>query len=301
MGTSLAERLAVLKAARKAVILAHNYQIEEVQEQADFVGDSFELSRKAAAIDAEVIVFCGVHFMAESAAILSPAKTVLLPERQAGCPLADTITPEALREKKKEYPEAAVVCYVNSSAAVKAESDICCTSANAVQVVDALPQRQILFVPDQHLAHYVSTQTDKEIIPWPGYCITHYQVTAEDVRRARAAHPGAAVVVHPECRPEVVELADHVASTSGILRFARTAPARKIIVGTEMGILYRLQQANPDKEFFLLSPGLVCHNMKMTTLEKAVHALETMSYRVTVPEDIRLAAARSLARMLEIT
>lgn len=297
---SLADRLAELKAEKKAVVLAHNYQIEEVQEQADFVGDSFELSRQAAATAAEVIVFCGVHFMAESAAILSPEKTVLLPEKQAGCPLADTITPEALQEKKRQYPEAAVVCYVNSSAAVKAQSDICCTSANAVQVVESLPQRQILFVPDQNLAHYVARYTDKEIIPWEGYCITHYRVTAPDVMRARAAHPNAVVVVHPECRPEVVELADHVASTSGILRFARTTPAREIVVGTEMGMLYRLQKENPDKKFFLLSPALVCRNMKMTTLEKTVRALETMTHSVQVSEDIRQAAARSLARMLEV-
>lgn len=296
----LVTRLQELKRERKAIILAHNYQIEEVQDQADFVGDSFELSRKAAATDAEVVVFCGVHFMAESAAILSPEKTVLLPEARAGCPLADTITPEALREKKAEHPGAAVVCYVNSSAAVKAESDVCCTSSNAVQVVEALDAEEILFVPDANLADYVAKRTRKKIIPWDGYCITHYRVTAEDVKKAREARPEAVVVVHPECRPEVVELADHVASTSGIIRFARETTAQEVIVGTEMGILYRLERECPNKRFFFLSPGLICRNMKMTTLEKVVQALETMSNVVKVPEDIRRQAYGSLARMLEI-
>lgn len=296
----LVTRLRGLKQERKAVILAHNYQIDEVQAQADFVGDSFELSRKAAATDAEVVVFCGVHFMAESAAILSPEKIVLLPEASAGCPLADTITPQALREKKSEYPGAAVVCYVNSSAAVKAQSDVCCTSSNAVRVVEALDAEEILFVPDANLANYVAKRTHKKIIPWDGHCITHYRVTAEDVRKAREARPEAAVVVHPECQPEVVELADYVASTSGIIRFARETTAREIVVGTEMGILYRLERECPGKSFFLLSPGLICRNMKMTTLAKVVRALETMSNVVQVPEDIRQQAYGSLARMLEI-
>ncbi|TDA68853.1 MAG: quinolinate synthase NadA [Clostridia bacterium] len=296
----LVTRLEELKQERNAVILAHNYQIDEVQAHADFVGDSFELSRKAAATDAEVVVFCGVQFMAESAAILSPGKTVLLPEARAGCPLADTITPESLREKKAAYPQAKVVCYVNSSAAVKAESDVCCTSSNAVQVVEALDAEEILFVPDANLADYVAKRTRKKIIPWNGHCITHYRVTAEDVRKARAARPEAVVVVHPECRPEVVALADHVASTSGIIRFAGETTALEIIVGTEMGILYRLERECPDKKFFFLSPGLVCRNMKMTTLEKVVRVLETMSNVVRVPEDTRRQAYASLARMLEI-
>jgi len=296
----LKQKLDMLKKEKRAVVLAHNYQIDEVQEAADFIGDSFALSQIAAKTEADVILFCGVHFMAESAAILSPQKKVILPEKHAGCPMADMVTVDGLRELKRKYPDAAVVTYVNSSAEVKAESDICCTSSNAVKVVQSLPQDEIIFAPDRNLAHYVSRFTDKKIMPWQGFCNTHNKIRAEDVIKAKQAHPDAVVMVHPECRPEVVDLADEVASTSGMLEFASETPANKIIVGTEMGILYRLKRDNPGKTFYLLHQGLVCPNMKMTTLEKAVNALEKMEPIITVPDEIRVKAVRALDRMLEI-
>jgi quinolinate synthase len=296
----LLEKVKELKARRNAVVLAHNYQIEEVQDAADYVGDSFGLSRIAAETKSEIIVFCGVHFMAEGAALLAPDKIVLLPEIMAGCPMADMVTVEALREKKKQHPNATVVTYVNSSAAVKAESDICVTSANAVSVVNALDSNEILFVPDKNLASFVAGHTDKKIIAWEGYCVTHHRVSLDDVRLCRREHSDAVLVVHPECRPEVVKAADHAFSTSGILQFARETQHRKLIIGTEMGIMYRLRQENPDKEFFLLSQGLVCPNMKYTTLEKVVRALETLQPRITVPDNVRDGARRALLRMLEI-
>lgn len=289
-----------LKKARNAVILAHNYQIDEVQDVADYVGDSFGLSRIAANVDAEVIVFCGVHFMAESAAILAPGKTVLLPEILAGCPMADMVTVEALREKKKKHPRATVVTYVNSSAAVKAESDICVTSSNAVEVVNSLDTEEILFVPDQNLGSFVADRTDKRVILWDGYCLTHHRVCQDDVAVARAAHPDAVVVVHPECRPEVVKTADYAFSTSGILKFARETEYQKLIIGTEMGLLYRLKQENPGKQFLLLNQGLVCPNMKYTNLEKVVRSLETLQPQITVKESIREPARRALERMLAV-
>ncbi|MBT9172736.1 MAG: Quinolinate synthase A [Syntrophomonadaceae bacterium] len=296
----LLEKVNELKARRNAVILAHNYQIEEVQDAADYIGDSFGLSRIAAETTADVIVFCGVHFMAEGAALLAPDKIVLLPEIMAGCPMADMVTVEALREKKKQHPGATVVTYVNSSAAVKAESDICVTSANAVKVVNALVCEELLFVPDKNLASFVADRTDKKVIAWEGYCVTHHRVSLHDVRMAREAHPDAVIVVHPECRPEVVKASDHAFSTGGILQFARETQHRKLIIGTEMGIMYRLRQENPDKEFFLLSQGLICPNMKYTTLEKVVRALETLQPQITVPDNVREGARRALLRMLEI-
>jgi quinolinate synthase len=296
----LRETLAELKLRRNAVILAHNYQIGEVQDAADYVGDSFGLSQVAAKTDAEVIVFCGVHFMAEGAAILAPEKTVLLPEILAGCPMADMVTVEALREKKKEHPGATVVTYVNSSAAVKAESDICVTSSNAVNVVNSLDAEEILFTPDMNLGSFVADRTDKRMILWDGYCVTHHRVLAPDVAAARYNHPDAVVVVHPECRPEVVKAADHAFSTGGILEFARKTHHRKLIIGTEMGLLHRLQKENPNKEFYLLHQGLVCPNMKYTTLEKVVHALQTMQPVITVSDQVRQPARRALERMLAV-
>ncbi|MDN5346457.1 MAG: quinolinate synthase [Clostridia bacterium] len=296
----LIQKIKELKEERQAVILAHNYQQDAVQDVADFIGDSLELSRKAAASKAKVIVFAGVHFMAESAAILSPDKIVLLPDKLAGCPLADSIDVEGLRRAKERWPEAAVVCYVNSAAAVKAESDVCCTSANAVQVVNSLPQKQVLFVPDRNLANYVSRFTSKEIIPWDGCCVTHQRVTLADLEAAREAHPGAPVLVHPECRPEVVAAADFVGSTGAILRYAREARAEELLIGTEMGILYRLKKENPSKRFYLLTPGLVCPNMKLTTLEKIVKSLERLEPVITVPEETRRRAICALERMLAV-
>jgi quinolinate synthase len=294
------EKLARLKEKRNAVILAHNYQNEDVQEIADYCGDSFELSRLAAGLDAAVIVFCGVHFMAESAAILAPDKTVLLPEKEAGCPLANMVTPEALRAFKEKYPDAAVVTYINSTAAVKAESDVCVTSANAVAVVNALEEDRVIFVPDRNLAHFVSQKTKKEIIPWHGYCITHHRVFPEDVIKARQAHPEAVVIVHPECRPEVMALADAALGTGGMIKFCKETDRQEIILGTEMGMIYRLKKECPDKTFYLLSPGLICPNLKYTTVEKVISSLEKMETQVAVDAEIREKAARALQRMLEI-
>ena len=289
-----------LKERRKAVILAHNYQRGEVQDIADFVGDSLELSQNAARTDAQVIVFCGVHFMAETAAILSPDKTVLLPDLKAGCPMANMITAERLIAKKRELPGDTVVCYVNSSADVKAESDVCCTSANALKVVESLDTDEILFVPDQYLGHYIATKTDKKMILWPGYCPTHVRIQPEDITAARARYPGARVVVHPECRPEVIALADEVLSTGGMCRFARQTDAREIIVGTEIGIIHRLSKENPDKKFIAASQKAVCPNMKLITLEKILWALEDMAHQVVVPEGVRARAGAAVDRMLAI-
>ncbi|RJX25593.1 MAG: quinolinate synthase NadA [Dethiobacter sp.] len=291
------ERIQELKRLRNAVVLAHNYQLDEVQDVADFVGDSFELSRIAAQSSADVIVFCGVHFMAEVAAILAPDRIVLLPEIQAGCPLADMVTLEALLEKKKQYPAAMVVTYINSPAVVKAVSDICVTSSNAVSVVNSLDTDEVLFVPDMNLGSFVAGQTDKRIILWDGYCVTHHRVRLADVAAARRSHPDAVIVVHPECRPEVVKSADYVFSTGGMIKFARETSYEKIIVGTEMGLIYRLQKENPHKQFYLLSQGLICPNMKFTDLEKVSKALETMQPQISVPLPIRDLARRPLERM----
>jgi len=296
----LVEQINSLRKQRNAVLLVHNYQRSEIHDIADFIGDSLELSQKAAATDADVIVFCGVHFMAETAAILCPDRTVLLPDVHAGCPMADMITADRLREKKKELPDAAVVCYVNSSADVKAESDICCTSANAVKVIDALDDEEILFIPDQYLGHYVSTKTDKKIHLWPGYCPTHARIQPEDITRLKKEHPNARAVVHPECRPEVIELADAVLSTSGMCRYAQETDAREIIVGTESGIIYRMKKENPDKTFIPISNKATCPNMKKITLEKVLWSLKEMSPQVTVPEPIRVRAKRAVDWMLEI-
>lgn len=298
----LTEEIKQLKKERRAVILSHVYQRPEVQEVADYVGDSLGLSQQAARTDAEVIVFCGVHFMAESAAILSPDKIVLLPEIKAGCPMADMVTVEDLRETKKEIPGVIVVCYVNTSAAVKAESDVCCTSANAVKVVSSLPpDRPILFIPDQNLGRYVAKRTSRELILWGGYCSTHDRLTREEVLEAKKAHPEALVLVHPECRPEVVELADAVASTTGMIRYARESEAAEFIIGTEEGILHQFRKQCPGKSFYLASPKLICPNMKATTLEKVHRSLLTLEPRVTVPPEIRERALRALARMLELS
>lgn len=297
----LTDKIIQLKQQRNAIILSHVYQRPEVQEIADFVGDSLELSRKAAGTDASVIVFCGVHFMAESAAILSPKKTVLLPEEEAGCPMADMVTAQDLRARKAETPGAVVVCYVNTSAEVKAECDIACTSANAVKVVGSLPaDRPVIFVPDRNLGHYVSSRTGREMILWEGYCNTHHRLTRDEVRKVQSEHPDALLLVHPECRPEVVELADHVASTTGMLRFARESEAGEFIIATEKGILHQFVKQCPGKKFYPASDKLICPNMKATTLEKVLRSLETLEPRVTVPRDIRERALNCLERMLAV-
>ncbi len=297
----LAEKVLGLKRERKAVILAHNYQPGEVQDIADFVGDSLELSQKAAKTDAEVIVFCGVHFMAETASILCPDKAVLLPDMNAGCPMANMITAAELRKRKGELLGAAVVCYVNSTAEVKAESDICCTSANAVAVVDSIEDKEIIFVPDQYLGYYVSTKANKkEMFFWPGYCPTHVKIRPEHITECRQEYPQAIVIVHPECRPEVIALADEVLSTGGICRYARREEVGEIIVGTEVGIIHRLRKENPGKKFIPASEQAVCPNMKLITLEKILWSLEEMSPEVKVPELIRLKAKAAVDRMLSI-
>ena len=298
--SELIMRLRELKEKHRAVILAHYYQRGEIQDAADFVGDSFQLSQKAASTDAEVIVFCGVHFMAESAKILSPEKIVLLPEPREGCPMADMVDAEGLRELKARHPGVPVVSYVNTSAAVKAESDICCTSSNALKVVNSLEADEIIFTPDRNLGSWIAAHTDKKLILWDGYCNTHERLTLEQIQEAKAAHPDALVVVHPECRPEVTAAADHVASTAGMVRFVRESSAREFIIGTEGGLLHLLQKECPEKRFYLASPRLLCPNMKSNTLPKVVRALETLTPQIEVPEDIRQRAALALERMLSV-
>jgi quinolinate synthase len=293
-------RVRELAKERNAVVLAHNYQRGEVQDAADFVGDSLELSQKAAGASAEVIVFCGVHFMAETAAILSPQKTVLLPDPRSGCPMSDMITPDELIAWKKEYPGRPVVCYVNTSAAVKAESDICCTSANAVRVVESLDAREILFAPDKNLAAWVARQTSKKIIAWDGYCFVHNNILARDVREKRKLYPEAVVWAHPECRAEVIDLSDKVLSTGGMVREARQTDAREIIVATEAGMIYRLEKENPGKRFYPAHDLAFCANMKKITLPKVVASLETLTPRVEVPKEIADRARGAIERMLRI-
>jgi quinolinate synthase len=296
----LTEKILRLKEKRNAVILVHNYQLGEVQDIADFVGDSLDLSQRAAKTDASVIVFCGVHFMAETASILCPGKTVLLPDMHAGCPMANMITAPQLRASKKEHPQATVVCYINSSAAVKAESDVCCTSANALGVIESLDSDEILFVPDQYLGHYISTRTGKKMILWPGFCPTHARILPEHIIQLRQEYPEAKVVVHPECKPGVIALADEVLSTSGMIKFAKREDVQQVIVGTEIGIIYRLRKENPDKKFIPVSEQAVCPNMKLITLEKILWSLEEMAPEVKVPEKIRLKAKKAVDRMLAV-
>jgi quinolinate synthase len=295
-------RILRLKAERDALIVAHHYQRDEVQQIADFVGDSFALARICAESKASTLVFCGVHFMAESAKILSPEKTVLLPERDAGCPMADMVDEVSLRAWKQEHPGVPVVCYINSSAAVKAESTICCTSSNAVAVVRSLAEPQLLFIPDCNLGQYVASQVpEKKIYFWKGYCRTHHRVRTDDVAAARAAQPGALLLMHPECRPEVLLQADFIGSTKQIIDYAKKSPAKKFLIGTEMGVFWQLRQDNPDKTFYLLAPCLICPNMKKTTLDSIERALTDMRYPVEVPDAIASAARVALQRMLAIS
>ncbi|MDY0058214.1 MAG: quinolinate synthase NadA [Myxococcota bacterium] len=298
---ALIERIAELKQQRHAVILAHNYQREEVQRIADYTGDSLELARRAARTTAEVIVFCGVTFMAETAAVLCPGRLVLLPDLRSGCPMADMIDGAQLRAWKQEHPGALVVCYVNSTAEVKAESDICCTSANAIEVVQSLPaDREVLFVPDQYLGGHVQRQTGRSLVLWPGFCPTHQRITAEAIAARRAEYPGAPVLVHPECTPEAAAAADAVLSTGGMCRYASGSPASTLLIGTETGILFRLGQENPGKRFVPVTEDAVCPNMKRITLEKIRHALEELTHPITVPEDTAHAARAALERMLAL-
>jgi quinolinate synthase len=323
---TLREKIFKLKKDLNAIILAHNYQRPEVQDIADITGDSLELSRTAAKTDCAVIVFCGVHFMAESASILSPDKTVLLPEIGAGCPMADMVTVKGPRktrrdfytdqlgilfefaddftllDMKKKYPGVPVVAYVNTSAAVKAESDICCTSSNVVKVVESLKEDTVICIPDRNLSAYAARRTKKKIISWDGFCNVHHgHLDIEDVKKAREAHPDAALVVHPECPPEIQDMADQITSTSGMLRFCRESNHKEFIIGTEEGLLHRLRKESPDKKFYIVSNEMVCPNMKRTKLESVLRAMENRQYVIKVPENIRVPAKRALDRMLEIT
>ncbi|MHC4169175.1 MAG: quinolinate synthase NadA [Planctomycetota bacterium] len=301
MDEQFVKRIEQLKNEREAVILAHNYQCGEVQDLADFAGDSLGLSIKAAETDAEVIVFCGVQFMAETAAILSPEKTVLLPEKTAGCPMADMIDAEQLRQLRKEHPDALVVCYVNSSAEVKAESDYCCTSANAVEVVESLPANtRIIFVPDRNLGQFVAERTGRDLILWPGYCTTHVVITADDIANARAEHPDAIVMAHPECTSPVREVADELLSTGQMLKFAATSEATQFIVATETGIIHALKKQNPRAEFFGATKRAICPNMKKITLDKVIASLEDMKHIITVSDEIKTAAKKALDRMVGV-
>ena len=297
----LVKKIRELKKKRNAVILAHNYQLPEVQEVADYRGDSLELSRIASKVEAKVIVFCGVYFMAETASILCPDKLVIMPDAAAGCPMANMITAADLRALKKSHPKAVTVGYVNTSAEVKAELDYCCTSTNAVAVVNALKDREeIIFVPDKYLADYVSRKTGRKLIIWNGFCPTHIKILPEDIQREKGFHPKAKVMVHPECLPQVVDMADAVLSTSQMGKYALENHAKEFIVGTEVGLVYRLKLDNPDKEFYPASERAVCPNMKRTTQEKILWALEELKEEVKVSDDIRRKARAAIDRMLEI-
>ncbi|MFA5410796.1 MAG: quinolinate synthase NadA [Candidatus Omnitrophota bacterium] len=297
----LEDKIKELKKKRNAVILVHNYQLPEVQDVADFRGDSLELSRKASQTSAKVIVFCGVHFMAETASILCPDKKVIMPDINAGCPMANMITAEDLRRLKREHPEAIAVGYVNTPAEVKAELDVCCTSTNAVAVVNSLKdEKEIIFVPDKYLADFVSKHTGKELISWNGFCPTHIKILPQDIKREKKFHPQAKVIVHPECLPDVVALADAALSTSQMAKFARETAAKEMIVGTEVGLIYRLKKDNPSKEFYPASEAAVCPNMKRTTQEKILWALEELKEEVRVSDQIRQRAKKAIDRMLQI-
>ncbi len=294
------QKIRELKKKLNAIIVAHNYQQPEVQDIADFTGDSLELARRCSEVEAETIVFCGVRFMAETAAILNPTSTVLLSHPTAGCPLADMVSADDLRQWKAKYPQATVVAYVNTTAAVKADSDICCTSANGVEVVESVPNNEILFIPDQHLGHYVSTKSKKRMILYPGFCATHARLNAEQVKLAKQRYPEAEVLVHPECRAEVIALADAALSTSQMIRYAKESSAKIFLIGTEEGILHPLRKGNPGKNFYLIANNLVCPDMKKTSPETIIETMELRQTIVTVPEEIRIRAKQAIDKMLPI-
>ncbi|NTW78197.1 MAG: quinolinate synthase NadA [Syntrophaceae bacterium] len=298
----IVDQIKKLKKEKNAVILVHNYQLPEVHDIADFLGDSLGLSIQAAKTDADVIVFCGVHFMAETAKILSPQKTVLLPDKNAGCPMADMIDAEGLKALKAEHPGAVALCYVNTSAAVKAECDYCCTSANAEKMVRHIltAHEEIIFVPDKYLATYVSSKVGRKFILWNGYCPTHAGILPEHILRVKQLHPKAKVIVHPECSPELTALADVVTSTEGMCRYVKESAETEFIIGTEIGIIYRMQKENPGKNFYPASDKAICPNMKRINLEKVLWSLTDMVHEITVPQDIMDRARLSIERMLQI-
>jgi len=298
---NLVKEILSWKKKREAVILTHVYQPGEIQDIADFTGDSLFLSQQAAKTKAKVIVFCGVQFMAETASILSPEKIVLLPEIKAGCPLADMAPAEKVKNKIKELPEVVVISYINSSATIKSLSDYCCTSANAVQIARSIPaEKKILFLPDMNLADFTAKKSKRKITPWPGFCPTHHLLTRDDVIKAKELHPQALLLVHPECRPEVCNLADYIGSTRGIIEFASNNPAKEYIIGTELGIFHPLKKNNPDKDFFPASEKMICKDMKLITLEKVLYSLQNLEPQITVPEDIRKKSLKALNRMIKI-
>jgi len=298
----LATGISQLKKEKNAVIIAHNYQIGEVQDIADFVGDSLQLSIKAAQTDSDIIVFCGVRFMAETAKILSPGRMVLLPDRYSGCPMADMINAQQLEELKQKHPEAVVVCYVNSTAEVKALSDICCTSSNAVKVVNSIDKdRPIIFIPDKYLGSYVQKQTGREMILWNGYCPTHVTISAKHIVQLKKEHLDAVVLVHPEAPPDVIEVADLVASTGGMLDYVKKSDAKEFIIGTETGIIHRMKKENPLKIFYPASPKSICPNMKLINLEKVYWALEEEQYQIELDKDVMDKARKAIDRMLAIS
>lgn len=296
---NIAEKITKLKKEKNAIVLVHNYQRSEIQNIADSLGDSLGLAREAAKTDARIIVFCGVRFMAETAKILSPEKTVIIPRKDAGCPMADMITAEDLRILKEKYPGAKVVSYVNTNADVKAESDICCTSANAIKVVRNIKAEKIIFTPDKNLAAYCQRFTDKEIIPWNGYCYVHERIREEEVRLAKEKFPDALLLVHPECNPSVIDLADEVLSTSGMLSFAKKSDKKRFLIGTEEGLIYRLKKENPGKEFYAAGTAKMCRNMKLTTLNDVYFSLKEERYTIELPEGIIESAQKALMGMLK--
>ncbi|MFH1359636.1 MAG: quinolinate synthase NadA [Candidatus Omnitrophota bacterium] len=298
---NIADQIRSLKKKRNAVILVHNYQLPEIQDIADFIGDSLGLSIKASKTQADVIVFCGVYFMAETAKIVSPQKTVLIPDKLAGCPMADMISAESLRELKNKHPQAKVLCYVNTSAEVKAEADMCCTSANAVTMLQEgfQPQDEIIFVPDKYLANYAASQTGRKLITWNGYCPSHVKILPQDIQKQKQLHPQAKVLVHPECTPDVIRLADVVCSTEGIFHYVQKSQDEEFIIGTETDMLYRLRVNNPGKKFYPASELAICPNMKRITLDKVHSALERIQFEVTVEPSILVKAQKSIKRMME--
>ena len=297
----LLDSIIKLKVEKEAIILAHNYQIGEVQDIADFVGDSLQLSIEASKARGKIIVFCGVHFMAETAKILSPTKKVLLPDKNSGCPMADMISASQLQKLKNKHPGAVVVCYVNTSARVKALSDICCTSSNAVNVVKSIPKnKEIIFIPDKYLGSYVQSQTGREFILWNGYCPTHVMINVKEIIELKKEHPDAVVIVHPECTPDVIDIADKVASTGGMLKYAKESEKKNFIIGTEIGIIYRLKNENPDKNFYPATSKAICPNMKLINLEKILWSLEDERYEIKVPQEIIEKARAAIDRMIAI-
>lgn len=298
----LSRKIKDLKKEMNALIVAHYYQREEVQELADLTGDSYALACEVTKASQDLVVFCGVKFMAESAAMLSPDKTILLPVEEAGCPLADMATVEKLRKEKEEYPEAAVVCYVNSTASIKAESDICCTSSNAIEIVRSLKQEKVIFLPDRNLGRYVQEHVpEKDVIIWPGYCVVHQRLTAEQVNSAKKLHPDAEFVAHPECRKEVLDISDYVGSTGGMIKYIKNSEKDQFLIGTEKGVVHKMKKDSPEKSFYLPIDQFICANMKLTTLGWLARSLEKKVHRIEVPEDIASKARLTLQRMLEVT